>query len=199
MFNKLKILWPNTCIGAKVLPNYLFMFDKFNKFNKFKSGTKIFTTCLTISITMSITISIIFGIKHIIDYLNDNSAEPLVFKIYKHDKYRIFDSVWKKIYSSRMHYFCKSLIKSSIKNNFYNFNGYIDYSAFDDYTYQTGWYPNVNVLNQVLSDEICKDKFTKINIISDKFPYYDHIVLIPDFELKILNIKFDDGPSNDKV
>lgn len=133
---------------------------------------------------------LMIGTKYLYDYLNDEAAEPLIHKIHKHDKKRYFESFWKKIYSSRMHYYCKDLIKKSIRHNFYNWKGYIEYSAFDDYTYQTGWYPNVTIINQVLEEENFKDKFTEIKIINENYRFYDHIFLLPDFESKVLNIKF---------
>ena len=56
-----------------------------------------------------------------------------------------------------------------------------------------GWNYDIDIINKVLDDEDISNKFNKLNFnnYDNSYLFYTNIILEPDFENKILNIKFD--------
>ena len=103
-----------------------------------------------------------------------------------------YESAWMEYNNNKTNIEVQSIILYSIKTNqFGKIN--ITQTIYDSHIYQTGWNYDIDIINKVLDDEDISNKFNKLNFKNNdnSYLFYTNIILEPDFENKILNIKFD--------
>ena len=103
-----------------------------------------------------------------------------------------YESTWIEYNNNKTNTEVQSIILYSVKTNQYGKIN-ITQTIFDSYIYQTGWNYDKDIINKVLDDSDISNKFSKLNFNNNdnSYLFYNNIILEPDFENKILNIKFD--------
>jgi len=87
----------------------------------------------------------------------------------------------------------KSIIIESITKNTFGLK-FIKQAKIDAKEFQVGWNFDNNEIQKILNDNNINNKFNKIiinNMISN-YPYYNRLLLKPDYDNKILNIELSD-------
>ncbi len=103
-----------------------------------------------------------------------------------------YESTWIDYNNNKTNEEIKAIILYAVKTNQYG-KVNIKQTIYDSYIYQTGWNYDKDIINKVLDDSYFLNKFNKLNFknYDNSYLFYNNIILEPDFENKILNIKFD--------
>ncbi len=103
-----------------------------------------------------------------------------------------YESAWIEYNNNKTNEEIKAIILYAVKTNQYGKIN-IKQTIYDSHIYQTGWNYDKDIINKVLDNEEFSNKFNELNFKNNdnSYLFYNNIILEPDFENKILNIKFD--------